>query len=154
MLVEKIADLKAALAAAQAVAAAQAAAAKEAEPEPEPEPEPVSSPDKSRAPLIISWTVTGVAVASGVTFGLMAQSQRGQINSELCDDLGGSMLCQAEARSYLEKSASNALAADISWGLAAVGLGTSLWLTLRGKPLSKGPEVFVGPQSLGLRGTF
>jgi tetratricopeptide (TPR) repeat protein len=156
MLVEKIADLKAALAAALALATAQAAAAKESEPAPAPAPAPapVASPEQSRAPLFISWTATGVAVASGITFGLMAQSQRGQINNDLCDDLAGTTLCQAEARSALESSAAKALAADISWGIAAVGLGTSLWLTLRAKPTVKGPEFFVGPQSLGLRGTF
>jgi tetratricopeptide (TPR) repeat protein len=152
MLVEKIADLKAALAAAHAVAAAQAAAAKEAEPEPEPEPVPEPVPDRNSKPIMIAWSATGVAAVSGLAFGLMAQSEKGQADA-FCEKEGGTLMCTTEAQPHLDRRATYALMSDISWGLTAIGLGTAVWMTVSDKQ-TRGAQVLVGPQFLGLRGTF
>jgi len=145
MLVDKIAELKALL---------------EQEPEPtpepilqpEPEPEPEAVPKNSRLAPALVWTATGVAAASGVTFGLLARAT-GLESEDYCGDSSTGTVCIGDVEYYEYEQNSRALAADISWGVAAVGLGTGVWMALRNTP-SSAVQAQLGPGFIGVRGGF
>jgi hypothetical protein len=93
-----------------------------------------------------------MAAASGVTFGLLARST-GLEAEDYCADSSSGTVCASDVEYYEYEQNSRALAADISWGVAAVGLGTGLWMALRNKPTSA-VQAQLGPGFIGVRGGF
>lgn len=150
MLVEKIAELKA-LAAQEPT---EPESVQVAEPEPKAEPEPEAAPsNNSRLGPALAWTATGVAAASGLTFGLLAYSS-GRTADEYCGDSSEGTVCINGVEDYEYQQNSRALAADISWGVAAVGLGAGLWMARNRTEATRTIQAQFGLGFIGLRGGF
>jgi tetratricopeptide (TPR) repeat protein len=150
MLVEKIAELKALV----AQEPTEPEPVQVAEPEPKEAPKPEAAPSNNRrlGPAL-AWTATGVAAASGLTFGLLAYSS-GQSADEYCGDSSEGTFCINGVEDYEYQQNSRALVADISWGVAAVGLGTGLWMARRGSEPAGTVQAQFGLGFIGLRGGF
>jgi tetratricopeptide (TPR) repeat protein len=93
----------------------------------------VAATAESAQPLPwLGYAIGGAGLLSiglGVAFGVSAASARSDAEAR-CVDNGASVLCPRSVEGLLSDRRSRALAADIAWGLGAVGLGVGLYLIL------------------------
>ena len=121
--------------------------------------EAVQRSERSRVPEISLLLGAGALLAAGTSFALVANAANSRVD-DACTD-GTPTFCTVEADSALASRKRWALAADLSFGLAAVGAGTAAYLYwARGDEESAGKERLVSPiiapdtMGVGLSGTF
>lgn len=121
--------------------------------------ETVQRSERSRVPEISLLLGAGALLAAGTSFALVANAANSRVD-DACTD-GTPTFCTVEADAALASRKRWSLAADLSFGLAAVGAGTAAYLYwARGDQDSSGKERLVSPiiapdtLGVGLSGTF
>jgi tetratricopeptide (TPR) repeat protein len=166
MLVQKIADLNAQIAAAEpadpeVVPAEQPPAEESPREEPsaeeppaeEPPPTTTREPWKLSTPTVITWSVAGASAVSGLSFGLIS-NKHGKTVATHCTGDGGKTQCTPGVDGPAAKQRSAALIADVSWGMSLAATGVAVWLTLRDAKPTMAPSLYWFGTGVGVRGQF
>ncbi len=110
------------------------------------------APPPKRAPVYISWGVTGALAAGSATFGILALGAKSQQTKEK-EKLGVS---SAELEASASKVKSLALVTDILLGATVISAGVAVYLTLKTPRTSSDEKVslVIHPKGASLIGTF